>query len=205
MAPVAGKPFLSYVLDYFRQEGITHFIFALGYKSEYFDGFLHATLPPDSFTISLETEPLGTGGAIRQACSCTQDPTVLTLNGDTLFRIDLASLAAFHGSRQADCSLCLRPMRDFDRFGVVELDGNSRVRSFREKQYYKEGLINGGVYALNRRQFLEDDLPAKFSFEKDWLEKRLVDRQLFGLIQDAYFIDIGIPEDYQRAQREFAK
>ena len=203
MAPVAGKPFLSYVLDYFQHQGIQKFIFALGYKSEYFDDLLRTSLPAGSYRISLEKEPLGTGGAIRQACTHAEDETLLTLNGDTLFRIDLGALSTFHASHDADCSLCLRPMTDFDRFGVVQVDGDGRIRSFREKQFYKEGLINGGVYALNRLRFLEEDLPEKFSFEKDWLETRLPDRRLFGLVQDAYFIDIGIPEDYARAQHEF--
>jgi D-glycero-alpha-D-manno-heptose 1-phosphate guanylyltransferase len=91
-------------------------------------------------------------------------------------------------------------MRDFDRFGVVELDADTRVRQFREKQAYRSGLINGGVYALNREHFLREELPPVFSFEKDYLEKKLGTRRIFGLQQDGYFIDIGIPEDYQRVQ-----
>ena len=91
-------------------------------------------------------------------------------------------------------------MQDFDRFGVVELDAEGRVRQFREKQAYRSGLINGGVYALDRESFLREELPAVFSFEKDYLEKMLDKRRLFGLEQDNYFIDIGIPEDYLRVQ-----
>lgn len=213
MAPVGGRPFIHYVTDYFRQAGIRHFIFALGYKSAYFDKFFAESFPSGSpgadgagssntgsYSVSLEQEPLGTGGAIRQACTLARTGTVLILNGDTYFRIDLAALSAFHAEKDADCSLCLKPMRNFDRFGVVELDESQRVSSFREKQHYTSGLINGGVYALNTQRFLDEDLPEKFSFEKDYLEKG--DRQLFGLMQDTYFIDIGIPEDYQRVQQE---
>jgi len=83
---------------------------------------------------------------------------------------------------------------------VVELDGDARVRQFREKQAYRAGLINGGVYALDREGFLQEDLPAVFSFEKDYLEKKLETRRIFGLQQDGFFIDIGIPEDYRRVQ-----
>jgi D-glycero-alpha-D-manno-heptose 1-phosphate guanylyltransferase len=202
MAPVAGRPFIGYIIDYFRQAGIEKFIFALGYKSEHFEEFLQKTLPSGSYDVSAEKEPLGTGGAIRLACGLAKEDTVLVLNGDTFFRVGLDDLSAFHTDRGADCSLCLRPMQDFDRFGVVELGEDQRVRDFREKQYYSSGLINGGVYALNRKRFLEEDLPSIFSFEKDYLEIFYTRRRLFGLIQDTYFIDIGIPEDYERVQGE---
>jgi D-glycero-alpha-D-manno-heptose 1-phosphate guanylyltransferase len=202
MAPVAGRPFIAYLIDYFRKAGIEKFIFALGYKSGDFDEFLHQTLPPEGYEISVEDSPLGTGGAIQQACRLARDKTVLVLNGDTFFGIRLDELSEFHAGHQADCSLCLRPMRDFDRFGVVELGDDQRVLDFREKRYYAEGLINGGVYALDRERFLQEGLPPVFSFEKEWLEAFYTRRRLYGLVQSAYFIDIGIPEDYERVQRE---
>jgi D-glycero-alpha-D-manno-heptose 1-phosphate guanylyltransferase len=224
MAPVAGRPFIGYVTDYFRQQGIEKFIFALGYKSSYFDEFFRASFPDGGYEVSLEDEPLGTGGAIRQACGLGKEKTVLILNGDTFFRIGLESLSVFHEDRRADCSLCLKPMENFDRFGVVELDTDGRVTRFREKQYYNSGLINGGVYALDREAFLRGRWPPVFSFEKDYLEQVVGDRRmgdqvagdraaadlvagdrLFGLVQDKYFIDIGIPEDYRRVQEEFKK
>lgn len=215
MAPVGGQPFIRYVTDYFRKAGIRHFIFALGYKNSYFDKFFAESFPSGSagldghgagaysagsYSVSLEQEPLGTGGAIRQACTMAKTGTVLILNGDTFFRIGLEALSSFHAEKDADCSLCLKPMQDFDRFGVVELDEEQRISSFREKQHYSSGLINGGVYALNTQRFLGENLPEKFSFEKDYLEKG--DRSLYGLVQDTYFIDIGIPEDYLRVQEE---
>jgi len=200
MAPVGGRPFIAYITDFYRRAGIERFIFALGYKSAAFDAFFEQEFPHGGYTVSLEDTPLGTGGAIRQACTLASDPAVLILNGDTFFGIDLSALSSFHAAHHADCSLCLKPMRDFDRFGVVELDGDARVRQFREKQAYRAGLINGGVYALDREGFLQEDLPAVFSFEKDYLEKKLETRRIFGLQQDGFFIDIGIPEDYRRVQ-----
>jgi len=202
MAPVGGRPFIAWLTDYFRQAGIRRFIFALGYKHDAFEEFFRNQFPDGGYTVSLEQEPLGTGGAIRQACTLGTEETVLILNGDTFYRIGLEALSAFHQEKDADCSLCLKPMNDFDRFGVVELDKDQRVRLFREKQYYREGLINGGVYAVRRERFLQEDLPQKFSFEKDYLEKVLETRPIYGIRQDHYFIDIGIPEDYQRIQNE---
>jgi D-glycero-alpha-D-manno-heptose 1-phosphate guanylyltransferase len=213
LAPVNGRPFIAYLTDYFRREGIEKFIFALGYKHSFFGDFFRSDFPDGGYEISLEAEPLGTGGAIRQACGLAKDKTVLILNGDTFFQIGLEALSAFHTERQSECSLCLKPMRDFDRFGVVDLDGDGRVNRFREKRYYPAGLINGGVYALDREAFLREKWPAVFSFEKDYLEKSTgknhegpgPTRRLFGLVQDNYFIDMGIPEDYRRVQEEFRK
>jgi D-glycero-alpha-D-manno-heptose 1-phosphate guanylyltransferase len=209
MAPVDGKPFLSYVIDYFLAQGIEKFIFALGYKSEHFEAYLRTSMParladgrPTSYQLSVEHEPLGTGGAIRLACTQSTESTVLVLNGDTFFRIRPDGLASFHRQQEADCTLCLKPMENFDRYGVVELGPGGRVSRFREKRSYVSGLINGGVYALDRARFLQMDLPPAFSFEKDYLEKNVSSLRLFGLVQDDYFIDIGIPEDYQRAQLE---
>jgi D-glycero-alpha-D-manno-heptose 1-phosphate guanylyltransferase len=201
LAPIGGRPFISYVTDHFRREGIERFIFALGYKSHYFDSYFRSFFPDGGFEISLEETPLGTGGAIRQACSRVNGNTVLILNGDTFFRIGLKALAEFHAKTQADCSLSLKQMQDFDRFGVVELTGDGRVARFREKQFYPAGLINGGVYALEKTALLRQGWPKAFSFEKDYLGTARATR-LYGLVQDRYFIDIGIPEDYLRAQNE---
>ena len=98
-------------------------------------------------------------------------------------------------------------MKDFDRYGVVDLNEDHSVRSFREKKYYENGLINGGVYSLNVVAFLKEELPERFSFEKEYLEKKINNKKenlkIYGLIQDEYFIDIGIPEDYKKAEKEF--
>src|ERR1700683_5265711 len=90
LAPVGGRPFIGYVTDYFRREVIGRFIFALGYMSDHFDAFFRAEFPNGGYDISLEEVPLGTGGAIRQACDRVEGKTVLILNGDTFFRIALA-------------------------------------------------------------------------------------------------------------------
>lgn len=202
MAPVAGKPFIAYVIDHLQAEGIQHFIFALGYKNEAFLEFLSGHLQPRQYALSIETEPLGTGGAVRLACGHANGKDVLVANGDTLFSVRLEAIMAFHKEKQADCTLSLKPMRQFDRYGVVELDSDQRIRHFREKQHYESGYINGGVYMLNKESFLREDLPGKFSFERDYLENFFPERKMYGIVQDEYFIDIGIPEDYERAKKE---
>lgn len=204
MAPVNGTPFLHYVITTLQQQGIQQFVFALGYKHDYFLEFLQQTLPAGNYRISTEDEPLGTGGAIKYACRLVHTPTVLVTNGDTLFKGDLAALDQFHNNHQPACTLLLKPMQQFDRFGVVETDSQGVITSFKEKQYYEKGLINAGMFALDTAAFLQEQLPVKFSFEKDYLEALYQQRKMCGLVQDAYFIDIGIPEDYTRVQTELA-
>ena len=206
MAPVTGKPFLHYVISSLQKNGIENFIFSVGYMHEAIEIYLQSNYPKLKYDISLEEEPLGTGGAIKLACSKSLQKNVIVANGDTIFKINCDSLSQFHERKNAACSLSLKPMVNFDRYGVVELNEDSSVRSFKEKQWYQSGLINGGVYALNIEQFLEENLPEKFSFEKEYLEKNIFpadeNPKLYGIIQDEYFIDIGIPEDYERAKEE---
>ncbi len=202
MAPVNGKPFLTYVINHLQTEGITHFIFSLGYKSEAIIAFLEKDFPSLLFKTSIEEEPLGTGGAVKKALTIAKDKCVLIANGDTMFKIDVELLAGIHSLSGACCTLSLKPMKNFDRYGVVEIDVCSVIQSFREKQFYESGLINGGIYAIHKHRFLEENLPDKFSFETDYLEKFYKIRRMFGVVQDEYFIDIGMPEDYARAQEE---
>lgn len=200
MAPVAGKPFLSYLIDYFSKQGIEKFIFALGYQHEKIEEFL-ATTKID-FELSVEKEPLGTGGAISLACSKAAGQHVLVLNGDTFFGINLHDINSFHQDHHADCTVALKPMKNFDRYGSVLLNEDGSISSFEEKKFQSAGLINGGIYILQKNKFIKENLSKKFSFEKDYLEKMCGSRAMFGCVQDSYFIDIGIPEDYFRAQTE---
>lgn len=202
MAPVADRPFLFYVINYLRSQGIERFVFSLGYKHEIIEDYLNDQFSTLNYQFSIEEEPLGTGGAIQLACSKTDNENIVIANGDTLFKADLHEAWLFHNHNIAECTLLLKPMRDFDRFGVVEVSEDNLVISFREKQFYKTGTINGGMYILDKNKFLDEEFPSKFSFEKDYLEKYYSQRRIYGLIQDDYFIDIGIPEDYNRAQSE---
>ena len=202
MAPVAGKPFLHYVIQHLLQQGINEFIFSLGYLSESIENFLTQNYPALNYQVAIEKEPLGTGGAIQLAVKKSNKENVLVLNGDTLFAIDVKQLFAVHKDNDAYCTLCLKPMHNFDRYGVVELNNKNEIISFKEKQFYTDGYINGGVYAINTKQFLQTGLPEKFSFEKDYLERKVREHKFYGVVQNQYFIDIGIPEDYERAQTE---
>ena len=205
MAPVAGRPFLFYVINALRLQGVERFIFSLGYKHEVIEAYLADQFSHLQYECVIETEPLGTGGAIQLACQKATGKNVLVTNGDTLFHIEVAALLSLHDENDADCTLALKPMENFDRYGVVEIDAVNTITSFREKQFYPKGLINGGIYILNKERLTAQRLPEKFSFEKDFLEKQVSTGKLKGLPQDGYFIDIGIPEDFTKAQNDLSK
>jgi D-glycero-alpha-D-manno-heptose 1-phosphate guanylyltransferase len=205
MAPVAGVPFLKHVIDYLLQQGVTHFIFSVGYMRETIIEFVQEEYTQLNAKFAVEKEPLGTGGAVKLSASFSKEKNVFVINGDTLFTVNLSELSAFHYNHPSECTLSLKPMKQFNRYGVVETYAENRITSFKEKKQYQQGLINGGVYAINIPLFLQKELPEKFSFEKDYLEKYVSEQNMFGFTADEYFIDIGIPEDYERAQTELSK
>jgi D-glycero-alpha-D-manno-heptose 1-phosphate guanylyltransferase len=202
MAPVNKQPFLYYLITHLQEQGIKRFIFSLGFRSEAFLQFLSDTLTKDSYELVIEPYPLGTGGAIHFAAAKAQTNNLLVANGDSIFKISVSAMEALHMEHSADCTLALKPMQNFSRYGTVTLLPNHRIESFSEKKYCTEGLINGGVYLLQVPKFLAKHFPEKFSFEADYLEKYHATDLMMGSVQNGYFIDIGIPEDYEKAQRE---
>lgn len=205
MAPVAGRPFLYFVINHLRMQGISRIIFSLGYMHNIILDWLQKEFPTLNYDYVIEDEPLGTGGAILFSLQKAMTDNVFIVNGDTLFRFDAKKMIDLHAQKSAACTLALKPMQNFDRYGVVEINENNIITSFKEKQYYDKGLINAGIYLINKESFTKKDFLQKFSFEKDYLEKFVAEKQFAGLQQDVYFIDIGIPEDYNRAQTEFSK
>lgn len=206
MAPVNGKPFLSYLLDYLVDYGCTKAVLSVGYLHEKIHDFFGNSYKSIAIDYAVETEPLGTGGAIAFAMQKCPDDDVLVLNGDTMFRADLAAFEAFHRNKGGLFSMVLRQMPDVSRYGNVLTDSNDRITLFAEKNTATgEGFINGGTYMINRQLFKKYPTQQKFSFEKDLMEKVFHTEPLFGYKSDAYFIDIGIPEDYARAQSELSQ
>ena len=207
MAPVGGVPFLDILLDKLLCHSvIERVVMAVGYRREVVQGYFGDRAYNRKIIYAIEQDPLGTGGGIRNALAHTRSAEVLVVNGDTLFEVDIAAMVESHQQRQADLTLALKPMRDFSRYGTVRLE-DDRIVGFEEKQYREEGLINGGVYLLNQTLFdgLENSLPQKFSFETDFLEVYLQQLKAYGFTSTGYFIDIGVPDDYHRAQQELSK
>lgn len=205
MAPVANEPFLKYIFDYLKRENFSHIILSLGHKSEYISEWILTVKEEYPFLISyvIEGEPLGTGGAIKYASEQSQSDNIFVLNGDTFFDVDTHAIELFHHQKQADITLALKSMTNFDRYGSVDTNADGRILQFNEKKYQSQGLINGGTYLINKSIFDRENLSAKFSFEKDILESKIKDLNIFGYPQDSYFIDIGIPSDYEKANIDF--
>lgn len=203
MAPVYGKPFLSYVMDRLVEAGLERIVLATGYKHEVIEAWFGAQYRGADIIYSHEDTPLFTGGAILQAARLLESDDFIVLNGDTLFDIDFAQLYAFHTSHKAHLSIALRHVEDTSRYGSV-ICKDYRIMAFSEKaESHGAGDINGGIYAVSRPWLLTQDLPVKFSFEKELMQPLAGQEGFYGLSFSTYFIDIGIPEDYWRAQREF--
>jgi D-glycero-alpha-D-manno-heptose 1-phosphate guanylyltransferase len=196
MAPVDGKPFLAFVIAYLRREGINRFIFSLGYKSEVITTWLDNEYPYLEKIYVIEETPLGTGGGIKLACKKVNGENVIVVNGDTIFNISISHLMDLHINKNAECTLALKPLTNFSRYGTVEINRQLAITKFNEKQYCESGLINGGIYAVNTQALLNKNLADSFSFEKDYLEKYIAQQKFYGFESDGYFIDIGVPEDY---------
>ena len=204
MADINGEPFLSFLLRKLTKAGIQHVIFSTGYLHEKIEAYFGHSFENLHITYSQETDPLGTGGAIRFALHKAKTDNVLVLNGDTLFDIDFRQFEDFYQQKETMLAVALRKEKDVSRYGAVEIDDTAKIVGFAEKNTtIGEGFINGGIYLLNKKLFENKNLPKNFSFEKEILEKEYVNNDFYGLPFDGYFIDIGVPEDYARAQNEF--
>lgn len=205
MALVAGQPFLYYVFQYLSAQGCKRVILSLGFKHEMVTDWLRSRHWAFEIDYVIESEPLGTGGGIQLALSRTHNGNVVVLNGDTMFRADLSGMLAFHLENQAQTTIALKELENFDRYGVVTLNDQNAIVSFQEKRAYEKGLINGGVYIVQKTALLQRQLPDKYSFEKEYLEAFVEEGHFYGYLSPSYFIDIGIPEDFARAQSDFAE
>ncbi|EAH9952218.1 D-glycero-D-manno-heptose 1-phosphate guanosyltransferase [Campylobacter lari] len=192
MAPINGKPFLAFVLEYLKKQGITEVVLSVSYKYELIQEYFKEEFEGMRIRYNIEKELLGTGGAIKDALKLIQNQAYV-LNGDTIFDIDLKKLVL----NDSKICIALKQMQNFDRYGNVSVDNQGIVTSFEEKVFKRQGLINGGVYLLKKDIFDEFDLEKKFSFE--WFLQ--VNHKVLKIqtqIFDDYFIDIGVPEDYKR-------
>jgi D-glycero-alpha-D-manno-heptose 1-phosphate guanylyltransferase len=205
MAPVAGRPFLEYVLDYLTAEGIRHTILSVGYLKEKIINHFGIEYKGMALDYAVESEPLGTGGAVKFACNFLHEDYSFILNGDTFFEVSLSDLSRQFMTDKADIALVLKTVPDAGRYGNVVLNSQNRITGFLEKTANSNpGLINGGIYLIDRKCLKNANLPEKFSLEKDFFEKNLESLYLTGFESNAFFIDIGIPEDYDKAQRLFS-
>ena len=204
MAPVAGRPFLEYVLDRLVASGVSQVSLATGYLSETIEQHFGCAYRGMPLRYSRERVPLGTGGAVLQALRGLPHGTTLVLNGDTWLDVDLATFFAWCLKMPQSPGVVLREVPQTGRFGVVALDGE-RIVNFGEKCSSGRGWINAGVYGLSLAQLEPFDLPASFSLEIDLFQKHAAALQMRGYPTRGDFIDIGVPEEFDRAQIELPR
>jgi D-glycero-alpha-D-manno-heptose 1-phosphate guanylyltransferase len=207
LAEINGIPFLHYILMQLKPFHFCKIVFSVGYQKEMVMDWVTANRKTYGFAIDFaeETEPLGTGGAIKNALQYTDSEDVVVMNGDTFFDVDVDALYASQQLKEADVTMALKPMQNFERYGTVQQKTDGQITGFAEKQACADGLINGGIYVLYKKSFEMLALGDKFSFENDYLQKHLSTHNIYGVASDKYFIDIGIPSDYEKAKIDFAK
>lgn len=205
LAPVNGFPFLYYLLKYLKEQKITRLVFALGFKSEIVEEWLRSNPVGLDIILSIEDNPLGTGGAIRKALDYCQTEDIFYINGDTFFNVDFSLLESRYHQMLKKVCIAIKPMKNPFRYGTVELVDSVNVRSFKEKAEIGYGFVNGGVGVFSKSFLIEFTKMEVFSFEKDFLEV-IAPLGFLGAVEfNEYFIDIGVPEDYQKAQGDFKR
>jgi len=201
MAQVGGKPFLNYQLLWLKKYNFDKLIISAGYKSDTIIKYFGNEFENIQIEYAIEQKPLGTGGAIRFALQKTRAKDILIVNGDTWFPVDINKFYSVHLQNKSQFSVALKKMKNFSRYGSVECRDNT-ILKFNEKKFCSEGLINGGIYLISGNLLESGNFPEVFSLEKDLLEKEAGSGTLKCQVFDVPFIDIGIPEDYRKAQTQ---
>lgn len=198
MCLVNSKPFLTYLLDYLNLYNFKKIILAVGYKGNIIKEYFGNSYKNIKIVYSDEETPLGTGGAIKKALKKSDKNEVFIFNGDTFFECNLNNMLDIHKKSICHITIAVKTMYSYNRYGSVNVK-NNKIIKFNEKKKREKGIINGGIYIVNKEIFDDINL-VKFSFEKDILESN--NYSMYAYESKGYFIDIGIPDDYYRAQEE---
>jgi D-glycero-alpha-D-manno-heptose 1-phosphate guanylyltransferase len=207
MAPIAGRPFLECLLDYWIAQGVRRFVLSVGYRREVIVNHFGSTYRGARLHYAIEEMPLGTGGGFLLALDrIAGDSPMLLLNGDTYFAVDLETLTAFAAANDADWCFALFGTHDRDRYMGIGLAPGGRIASLQssvDPMRPSTTLANGGVYWIHPRAVRDMPFPrdVPLSLEADLLPALLASgRRMYGLECPGTFIDIGLPADYRRAQ-----
>lgn len=201
MAPVAGHPFLEIVLTGLKKKRFSRVILSLGYMAENIVSYFGSRFGSMELVYEIEQIPLGTGGAVRAAMQhCTADH-VFIVNGDTYLDLEIAKVERLWQKNRLPI-IVAHEVDDTSRYGRLEIKGG-KVQRFIEKGVGGKGIINAGTYVLPANALNGYAVGEGFSLERDYLSERVTRSQVNVFVSRGYFIDIGIPEDYERAQSEF--
>ena len=206
LATVAGRPFLTYLLNQLAAAGVTDVVLCTGYLADQVRETYGDTYRSMRLSYSLEKSPRGTAGALRHALPLIHSDEILVMNGDSFCDVDLQNFYAHHVESEALASICLTGAEDSSRFGRVILGSDSRIIRFEEKSDCRgPGLINAGIYCL--ATCLLNSIPPmqRVSLEREVFPK-LIGQKFYGYCEtERTFIDIGTPESYQKAEELFSQ
>jgi D-glycero-alpha-D-manno-heptose 1-phosphate guanylyltransferase len=203
LAEVRGRPFITYLLNQIAENRMEDVVLCTGYRADQVRKILGNTFGPIHLRYSQEEKPLGTGGALRLALSLISSDTILVMNGDSFAEFSLSEFLKQHLSKAAVATILLTEVEDTERFGRIELDDESRITGFSEKDDRTGfGLINAGVYLMAKKALGKFPEGKALSLERD-IFPRLIGKGLYGYPNKGRFIDIGTSESYVHAQYFF--
>ena len=203
MAPIRNRPFLEYQMDFWIDQGISRFILSVGHLNQKISSHFGDSYRSVQINYVQENTPLGTGGGLLMAAKNLAEPFLL-LNGDTFFEVDLNDLFLFHNEHNAEWTMSLFRSKDLDRYMGVGLAKTGEILVLKSEESQIDLLVNGGVYLINPSAISRLNLNPgiKSSLEDQLLPSFLsLGGKLFGIECYGKFIDIGVPEDYYRAQK----
>ena len=208
MAPVGGRPFLEILLHQLERAGCGRVLLSVGHLHSVIQNHFGGAFRGVALEYVVEDAPLGTGGALRKALQRASEKAVLALNGDTFLDADYAAMLRFHADEGAAMTMAITQQPDTARYGGVLVEGR-RIAGFREKGQSGldsgTGWINAGAYVLGSDLKWPRHLPERFSFEVDFLAAEVVRLEPAAYEVEGFFLDIGVPEDFDRAQVELAR
>ena len=210
LAPIGGRPFLEYLLDYWEAQDITRFILSVGYKHNAIREYFGTKYKSADVSYSVEPEPLGTGGGLLVSVDKLEsNGPFLALNGDTFFAVDRNSLLKHHLESRADMTLSLVEVSEHNRFGEIRQDKAGWITSIETSPgNSKNPLVNGGVYIIARNLLnaYKGNTSTKFSLEGELLPELFKNKKrVAGFLSKTTFIDIGLPQDYNRAAKVLSR
>jgi D-glycero-alpha-D-manno-heptose 1-phosphate guanylyltransferase len=203
MAPISGQPFLALLLQFLQKQGLRRVVLCVGYLRDVIIGHFGDRFGSLEIVYSIEPEPLGTGGAIAQALKTVTSQNVFVLNGDTFLKLDYRAMVSAYDNARSSLCIAVREVSDISRYDEVILQ-NDRIVALRSARGACPGLINVGVYLMATDLLTGFELPLRFSFEREFLCKFVSSIRPIAFATQAYFVDIGVPDDYRRAQLELA-
>ena len=204
MLPLVDRPLLAYTFEHLARHGVERSIVSCGYLPHQIGSHFGGLYAGMELEYAVETQPLGTGGAIGFAAR-ELEGSFFALNGDSLREADLGELVGFHRSTGAKATILLTPVADPSRYGLVRVAGDGRVESFLEKPRPEEidtDLINAGLYVLEPEVL--DLVPEgrAVSIEREVFPRLAEEGAVYGVALPGYWLDVGTPESYLQAHRD---